>query len=147
MNNNKTKMMNKNESWQTFHIWLLVSVVILGCHALNPISFFTYNSVQSFCIFTFISIIVLCILAAYTGNVYWFSGISYEETEKAGKKACRKYGIWNLLIYLAAFVCYLFYCWLKSRAFVNSSTHHAIAGAVILTFAVVFAGKIPLQKR
>lgn len=136
----------QGESYKGFHLWLWLAVLILGAYSLNPEKIPGLGTAQVFCILAMGMIVILYIFVAFTGNVYWLPGITFDETSFAGVKNCRIYGVWNLLIYTITLIAYLLYCQQASKAVVSSSIYNAIAGAVIFCAAVFFSSWIPFAK-
>lgn len=130
------------ESYELFHMWLLFAALVLGSCALNPVKAFGFDTAEFFCILSLGMIILLYVLVAITGSVYWLPGISYEEAAQVGQKRCRKYAVENLLIYIMALAIYLVYCQRAHQAVVSSPIYSAIAGAGIFCGGILISGKI-----
>lgn len=147
VNRLKNEKKNKTviqETYELYHIWQSAAVLLLAFYSISPVKLAGYDAVEGFCILAILALAVLYLLIACTGSAYWIHGITAEMTAKAGKRAAQMYGVRNLVIYIACLFIYLVYCkWSKMRV-VSSTTYSAIAGAVILTIAIIVSGKTSL---
>ncbi len=124
-----------------FRVWLAVTAALCICFSLNRSLSTGSGAGRSFGILLFILLDILFLLVYATENVYWISGISFEQAQKAGRTRRRNYAAKYLLVFLIMTALYLVYCFAPQSFWSHTAIRDSLAaGGAICAAALLTTG-------
>lgn len=128
----------QKKSYALFWAWMALFIAVALFFVFYTERFPHIGDGKNMGILTLVMLDLLFLLILATQSVYWISGITYEEAAQAGPGARRRCALRHLLLFLAATLLFLVYCFGMDGLLRPDGTRDAlVAGGVVCTAAVV----------
>ena len=135
----------QKKSYTLFRLWLLLLTAVILFYMYGGRAYFPMIGAGKnlgVIVLVFLDLLFVMILA--TQSVYWISGVTYEEAEEAGVSARRRFALRHLLIFLAATVLFLIYCFGMKGVFMPDQTRDALAAGGAVCVAAAASSRLRL---
>lgn len=135
----------QKKSYALFWAWLVLLVAVMIFYIYGGRGYFPLIGAGKnlgIVVLVFLDLLFVIILA--TQSVYWISGVTYEEAAAAGVSARRRFALWHLLIFLAATILFLIYCFGMKGILAPDQTRDALVAGGAVCAAVVASSRVRL---
>lgn len=135
----------QKKSYTLFRAWLVLLAAVILFYMYGGRAYFpTIGAGKNLGIVVLVFLDLLFAMILVTQSVYWISGVTYEEAEKAGADARRRFALWHLLIFLVATALFLLYCFGLKHVLRADQTRDALVAGGVVCAAVVASSRVRL---
>ena len=135
------------KSYRLFSGWLLLAAVLAAVFSWRGISVGGIRSGRFLVLLLFLLLDLLYLMIYLNQKVYWAGAVTYEEAKAAGPAARKRYALFHLLIFSAAALLQLAYCFSTLSFMSNGVVQDSIVSGTVFCAAAAAAGKIRCEKK